>query len=226
MHPLNILNMYIQCLKDWGDSIRLSVPITSPRALLLLCINLHFHLALHNEHGLQDLPDLPSYCPPLALYFSHTGLCWSFTHLTRSSCRVVPSPWATLTPETHRAWSFIPQVFAQMLPSQRSLLGILSLKAPPTPPLLSPFLALFPPQHLLPYDLLYIFLIFVKWIVCLCTLSCKLHKSKGFGHFCLVLCPKHLEPGWRHCTTLGGTLYIAWNVEYDVAALPETVPGT
>ena len=92
------------------------------------------------------------------------------------------------------------QKIKKTLPSQRGLLGMPSFKVLPIARLLSPFLALFSLQHFLTSGLFYIFLIFVNCFLC-------------------------LEPGQRHCTARRGTLSIACNAEYDVAAVPEIVPG-
>lgn len=55
-------------------------------------------------------------------------------------------------------------------------------------------------------------------IVCLCTLGCKLQKSKEFEQLDARTRAKTLHSS-------KGTLSIACNAEYDVAALPEIVLG-
>ena len=119
MHFLNILNKYIQWLKN---GVR-SIPLFAPKAF---CSSLRaLWLALCITPWPCPMDRVPVPARPFllvlslpSLHFSHTGLCVDPWHTRHSSPRAIPSSWDTFISDTCRAWSLILLVFTQMLTDQ------------------------------------------------------------------------------------------------------------
>ena len=201
MNSLNITSMHVQCLKHsrLNTSLCPNGQFESPGAA---CINLHLTLACINEQGPQYLPDLPSTALPLAPCPSATLVSWLFLDtldkLQPQGCPLSlrHSYLQGLTPHPSGCCSNV------TFPAMPSLNNLYESTPHTSTPI--PFPGFIFPTALTKTDILCILLIFVKVIICLCTLRCQLQKSRGFGHFLFSFVPlaprtqaKALHKPWK-----------------------------